>query len=140
MAAKFEVSSNGKGGFQWILTSQGRTLAHSEPYSRKASCLNAIESLRKAAATATVSDGTASTGNAGAKSTGGTRKGGGARKAAASRTTGAPRKAGAAKSSSRTSAAKSADAATAATTDGKARGTELRAIELRRASVADRSS
>ena len=58
MAAKFEVSSNGKGGFKWILTSQGRTLAFSEPYSRKASCLNAIESLRKAAATATVSDGT----------------------------------------------------------------------------------
>src|SRR6185436_5825611 len=58
MAAKFEVSSNGKGGFAWVLTSQGRTLAHSEPYSRKASCLNAIDSLRKAAATATVSDGT----------------------------------------------------------------------------------
>ena len=58
MAAKFEVSSNGKGGFKWILTSQGRTLAFSEPYSRKASCLNAIESLRKAAGTATVSDGT----------------------------------------------------------------------------------
>src|SRR3954451_18837249 len=58
MAAKFEVSSNGKGGFKWILTSQGRTLAFSEPYSRKASCLNAIDSLRKAAGTATVSDGT----------------------------------------------------------------------------------
>ena len=58
MAAKFEVSSNGKGGFKWILSSQGRTLAFSEPYSRKASCLNAIDSLRKAAATATVSDGT----------------------------------------------------------------------------------
>src|SRR5688572_7006954 len=68
MAAKFEVSSNGKGGFSWILTSQGRTLAHSEPYSRKASCLNAIVSLRKAAATATVSDGTvASTSTAAAK-------------------------------------------------------------------------
>src|SRR5437870_13732142 len=68
MAAKFEVSSNGKGGFQWVLTSQGRTLAHSEPYSRKASCLNAIESLRKAAATATVSDDTvASTNGAAAK-------------------------------------------------------------------------
>src|SRR5918996_229311 len=67
MAAKFEVSSKGK-GFQWVLTSQGRTLAHSEPYSRKASCLNAIDSLRKAAATATVSDGTvASTTTAAAK-------------------------------------------------------------------------
>src|SRR5437660_12836618 len=63
MAAKFEVSSNGKGGFQWILTSQGRTLAHSEPYSRKASCLNAIESLRKAASGATVSDSTAGSSN-----------------------------------------------------------------------------
>src|SRR3954467_12801671 len=68
MAAKFEVSSNGKGGFAWKLTSQGRTLAFSEPYSRKASCLNAIDSLRKAAASATVSDGTvASTGTAAAK-------------------------------------------------------------------------
>src|SRR6185295_17286403 len=67
MAAKFEVSSS-KGGFKWILTSQGRTLAHSEPYSRKASCMNAIDSLRKAAATATVSDGTvASTSPAAAK-------------------------------------------------------------------------
>ena len=28
MAAKFEVSSNGRGGFKWILSSQGRTLAH----------------------------------------------------------------------------------------------------------------
>jgi uncharacterized protein len=67
MAAKFEVSSNGKGGFSWILSSQGRTLAHSEPYSRKASCLNAIDSLRKAAATATVSDSTASSGTTAAK-------------------------------------------------------------------------
>src|SRR6267378_1517300 len=67
MAAKFEVSSNGKGGYKWILTSQGRTLAFSEPYSRKASCLNAIESLRKAAATATVSDGTVASNGATAK-------------------------------------------------------------------------
>src|SRR5581483_16900 len=63
MAAKFEVSSNGKGGFQWILTSQGRTLAHSEPYSRKASCLNAIDSFRKDEATATVSNSTVGSSN-----------------------------------------------------------------------------
>src|SRR2546425_1538650 len=91
MAAKFEVSSNGKGGFQWILTSQGRTLAHSEPYSRKASCLNAIESLRKAAATATVSDGTAGSTN------------GAAAKPAAAKA--APRKASARKAAPRKAAA-----------------------------------
>src|SRR5581483_4219003 len=63
MAAKFDVSSNSKGGSQWILTSQARTPAHSEPYSRKASCLNAIDSLRKAAATATVSYSTVASSN-----------------------------------------------------------------------------
>jgi uncharacterized protein YegP (UPF0339 family) len=97
MAAKFEVSSNGRGGFKWILTSQGRTLAHSEPYSRKASCLNAIESLRKAAATATVSDDTVgSTGSATAKS-------GAARKAA-------PRKGTARKSTAKAAPARKAGA------------------------------
>src|SRR4051794_18520142 len=74
MAAKFEVSSSGKGGFKWILTSQGRTLPFSEPYSRKASCLNAIESLRKAAGTATVSDGTAASSNGTAAKAAGPKK------------------------------------------------------------------
>src|SRR5437588_4936534 len=99
MAAKFEVSSNGKGGFKWILTSQGRTLAHSEPYSRKASCLNAIESLRKAAATATVSDDTVAATNGAAKAAprkAAAKKAAAPRKAAA-RKAAAPRKAAATK-------------------------------------------
>src|SRR6266446_8636201 len=56
MAAKFEVRSPKTGEFRWVLISQGRTLATSEPYSRKVSAEKAIESLRKAAATATVND------------------------------------------------------------------------------------
>src|SRR3979409_2203550 len=94
MAAKFEVSSNGKGGYKWILTSQGRTLAFSEPYSRKASCLKAIESLRKDAETATVSDGTLATSHGAAAKPAGAKKAA-PRKAAAKAAT--PRKAGARK-------------------------------------------
>jgi len=55
MAAKFEVSQSG-GGFRWVLKSQGRTLATGESYSRRALAEKAIESLRKAAAGATVVD------------------------------------------------------------------------------------
>jgi uncharacterized protein YegP (UPF0339 family) len=58
MAAKFEVRKNGTGEFRFVLVSQGRVLATSEPYGRKVSCLNAIESLRKAAGTAPVADNT----------------------------------------------------------------------------------
>lgn len=39
-----------------MLTSQERTLATSESYTRKVSCVNAIESFRKGAATAGVAD------------------------------------------------------------------------------------
>ena|SRR5438105_4717497 len=56
MAAKFEIRSPKAGEFRWVLVSQGRTLATGESYTRKVSAVNAIESLRKAAATATVAD------------------------------------------------------------------------------------
>jgi DNA-binding protein HU-beta len=58
VAAKFKVESTA-GGFRWVLTSQGRTLATSEVYARKVSATKAIESLRTAAATATLDDQTA---------------------------------------------------------------------------------
>ncbi len=56
MAAKFEIASAKAGQFTWVLKSQGRTLATGESYSRKVSAEKAIESLRKAAAVATVAD------------------------------------------------------------------------------------
>lgn len=56
MAAKFEISSPKAGEFNWVLRSQGRTLATGESYARRVSAEKAIESLRKAAATATVAD------------------------------------------------------------------------------------
>jgi uncharacterized protein YegP (UPF0339 family) len=59
VAAKFEIRSPKAGEFRWVLISQGRTLATGESYTRKVSAEKAIESLRKAAATATVNDTTA---------------------------------------------------------------------------------
>jgi uncharacterized protein YegP (UPF0339 family) len=56
MAAKFEIGSPKAGEFNWVLKSQGRTLAIGESYTRKVSAEKAIESLRKAAATAAVAD------------------------------------------------------------------------------------
>lgn len=56
MAAKFEISSPKPGQFSWVLKSQGRTLATGESYARRVSAEKAIESLRKAVATATVAD------------------------------------------------------------------------------------
>ena len=56
MAAKFEIRSPKTGEFNWVLTSQGRTLATGESYTRKVSAEKAIASLRKAAGTATVAD------------------------------------------------------------------------------------
>jgi hypothetical protein len=56
MAAKFEIRSPKAGEFNWVLLSQGRTLAVGETYTRKVSCVNAIESVRKAAPTAAVDD------------------------------------------------------------------------------------
>ena len=56
MAAKFEIRLSKPGEFNWVLTSQGRTLATGESYTRKASAEKAIDSLRKAAGTAVVAD------------------------------------------------------------------------------------
>ena len=59
MAAKFEIVQPQTGEFRWVLTSQGRVLAKSDPYTRKVSCVNAMESFRKAAPTADIVDHTA---------------------------------------------------------------------------------
>jgi uncharacterized protein YegP (UPF0339 family) len=56
MAAKFEILQPKPGEFRWVLTSQGRVLARSEAYTRKVSCLKAVESFRTAAPTAAVAD------------------------------------------------------------------------------------
>jgi uncharacterized protein YegP (UPF0339 family) len=55
MAAKFEVVQSG-GEYRWVLTSQGRTLATSESYSRKALAEKAITSFRMVAVNAPVVD------------------------------------------------------------------------------------
>ena len=95
MAAKFEIRSTGAGEFNWVLTSQGRTLATGESYTRKASAEKAIDSLRKAAGSATVADltvapakrapGKATKAAKGTKATKSTAKAGGAKKTAAPR-------------------------------------------------------
>jgi uncharacterized protein YegP (UPF0339 family) len=56
MAAKFEIRSAKAGAYNWVLLSQGRTLASGESYSRRGAAEKAIESLRKAVASATVAD------------------------------------------------------------------------------------
>ena len=55
MAAKFEVVQSG-GGYRWVLTSQGRTLATSESFSRRALAEKAITSFRMVAVNAPVVD------------------------------------------------------------------------------------
>jgi uncharacterized protein YegP (UPF0339 family) len=59
MAAKFEIVQPRAGEFRWVLTSQGRVLAKSDAYTRRVSCVNAMESFRKAAPTADIVDHTA---------------------------------------------------------------------------------
>jgi uncharacterized protein YegP (UPF0339 family) len=59
MAAKFEILQPNPGEFRWVLTSQGRVLARSDAYTRKVSCVNAMESFRKAAQGADIVDHTA---------------------------------------------------------------------------------
>jgi uncharacterized protein YegP (UPF0339 family) len=59
MAAKFEITQPKPGEFRWVLTSQGRVLARSDAYTRRVSCVNAMESFRKAAPTAEIVDTTA---------------------------------------------------------------------------------
>jgi uncharacterized protein YegP (UPF0339 family) len=56
MAAKFEIVQPKAGEYRWVLSSQGRVLAKSDAYTRKVSCVNAMESFRKAAPTAAVVD------------------------------------------------------------------------------------
>jgi len=56
MAAKFEIRQPRAGQFQWVLLNQGRVLAKSDTYSRKAACLHAMESFRQAAPTAELID------------------------------------------------------------------------------------
>ncbi len=56
MAAKFEIKELRGGQFRWVLTSQGRVLATSDPYTGRAACLRAMESFRKAAPGATLVD------------------------------------------------------------------------------------
>ncbi|MGH9011571.1 MAG: YegP family protein [Acidimicrobiia bacterium] len=56
MAAKFEIRSPKAGRYAWVLVSQGRTLATSEPYSRRALAEKAIVAFRMAAVNAPVID------------------------------------------------------------------------------------
>lgn len=61
MAAKFEIRSPKAGQFRWVLTSQGRTLATGESYTRRVSAEKAIDSFRMAAIAAPVIDTTVPT-------------------------------------------------------------------------------
>jgi uncharacterized protein YegP (UPF0339 family) len=56
MAAKFEIRSPKDGQYIWVLVSQGRVLASSEPYSRRALAEKAIVPFRMAAVNAPVVD------------------------------------------------------------------------------------
>ena len=59
MAAKFEFQRTQTGQYRWVLVSQGRVLAASPTYSRKALAEKAIVSFRMAAVAAPVVDLTA---------------------------------------------------------------------------------
>lgn len=56
MAAKFEIRSSKTGQFRWVLISQGRTLATSPAYTRRALAEKSIDSFRMAAIAAPVND------------------------------------------------------------------------------------
>lgn len=56
MAAKFEIRSPKAGQYQWVLVSQGRVLATSAPYNRRALCEKAIVPFRMAAVNAPIVD------------------------------------------------------------------------------------
>ena len=56
MAAKFEIRSPKAGQFRWVLVSQGRTLATSPTYARRALAEKSIDSFRMAAIAAPVTD------------------------------------------------------------------------------------
>jgi uncharacterized protein YegP (UPF0339 family) len=56
MASKFEIRSPKAGQFRWVLVSQGRTLATSPAYTRRALAEKSIYSFRMAAIAAPVND------------------------------------------------------------------------------------
>lgn len=56
MAANFTILQPNPGEFRWVLTDQGRVLARSESYTRKASCMKALQSFRTAVPTADIVD------------------------------------------------------------------------------------
>lgn len=56
MAAKFEIRSPQAGRYVWVLVSQGRTLATSGEYARRALAEKAIAAFRMAAVSAPVVD------------------------------------------------------------------------------------
>ena len=56
MAAKFEIRSPKPGEYRWVLVSQGRILATSEPYRRKGLAEKATVSFRMVAVNAPVAD------------------------------------------------------------------------------------
>jgi uncharacterized protein YegP (UPF0339 family) len=56
LAAKFEIRQPKAGEYRWVLVSQGRTLATSAAYSRKALAQKSIDSFRMAAIAAPVDD------------------------------------------------------------------------------------
>jgi uncharacterized protein YegP (UPF0339 family) len=59
MAAKFEIRSPNAGRYVWVLVSQGRVLATSGEYARRAVAEKAITAFRMAALNAPVVDTTA---------------------------------------------------------------------------------
>jgi uncharacterized protein YegP (UPF0339 family) len=56
VAAKFEIRSPKAGEYRWVLVSQGRTLATSQAYPRRAMAEKSIVSFRLAATAAPVID------------------------------------------------------------------------------------
>jgi uncharacterized protein YegP (UPF0339 family) len=57
MPAKIQVKKRDAGGFQFVVVGQnGRTIATSEPYASKASCMNGVTALQRAATSAQVED------------------------------------------------------------------------------------
>jgi uncharacterized protein YegP (UPF0339 family) len=56
MAAKFEIRSPKAGQYTWVLVSQGRTLATSQTYNRRALAEKAVVAFRMAATAAPVVD------------------------------------------------------------------------------------
>ena len=57
MPAKIQVKKQAAGGFQFVLVGQnGKTIATSELYASKASCMNGVKAMQRAATSAQVED------------------------------------------------------------------------------------